>query len=138
MRKAILLALVWTTLLSGVASADVGQGRCWLLRPQERVMLCFGYTSGPESTGKSPTDRGYGLTARGTRAGYGVCAADPCVPFGTRLWIEGYGFATVEDRGGDIRGERLDLWFSDVHTALAWGRRRVRVVVLEWRGEGSM
>ncbi len=93
-------------------------------------MLAFGYTSGPESTGKTPTDRGYGLTSRGTLARYGVCAADPAVPFGTRLWVEGYGVVVVEDRGGAIRGERLDLWHPDIKSALAWGRRRVRVVVL--------
>jgi 3D (Asp-Asp-Asp) domain-containing protein len=129
MRRAIILALLWTT-LSGVAAADVGQGRCWQLRPAERTMLAFGYTSGPESTGKAPEHPAYGLTARGTRARYGVCAADPMIPFGTRLWVEGYGLAIVEDRGGAIRGDRLDLWFGDVTTALKWGRKTVRVVVL--------
>ncbi len=127
----LLAVLVCTMILSCPAMADVGQGRCWLLRPQERYMLAFGYTSGEESTGKHPGDLGYGLTSRGTLARYGVCAADPCVPYGTRLWVEGYGLAVVEDRGGDIRGERLDLWMESVPQALTWGRRRVRVVILD-------
>ncbi len=71
------------------------------------------------------------MTASGTRARYGVCAADCAVPYGTRLHIPGYGVAVVEDRGGGIKGDRLDVYFDDVADAREWGVRRVRVVILE-------
>ncbi|MEM3434288.1 MAG: 3D domain-containing protein, partial [Candidatus Methanomethyliaceae archaeon] len=88
------------------------------------------YTAGPESTGKKPGDPGYGITASGFAVGPGVVAADPRFPFGTRLWIEGYGFGIVLDRGEAIRGNRLDLYFQKLEDALAWGVRQVEVIVL--------
>jgi len=50
-----------------------------------------------------------------------IVAAD--WPFGTRLRIPGYGVATVEDRGGAIKGQRLDVLFQTHEEALAWGVR---------------
>lgn len=39
-----------------------------------------------------------------------VLACPPDFAFGTQLWIEGVGIATCHDRGGAIKGHRLDLW----------------------------
>ncbi len=128
---AIIAAVI---LVSRPAAADVGHAwqRALAWRGgTRRVIVVTAYTSGPESTGKKPGDRGYGITASGTVAGYGTCAADPAVPFGVRLWIEGYGEAVVLDRGGAIRGNRLDVWFEKPEDARAWGVRRVRAVVIE-------
>jgi 3D (Asp-Asp-Asp) domain-containing protein len=74
-----------------------------------------------------------GITASGTRAKPGTVAADTRhYPFGTVLYILGYGYAKVEDRGGAIQGPaRLDLFFKSHQDALNWGRRRVPVQV--WR-----
>ena len=69
-----------------------------------------------------------GQTASGVRAHYGTVAADTAVlPFGTVIEIPGYGYGRVEDRGGAIRGKRLDLWFPSHEAALRWGRKRIRV-----------
>ena len=39
--------------------------------------------------------------------------------------LPGYGYATVEDRGGAIKGpHRLDLWFSSAREARQWGRKK--------------
>jgi 3D (Asp-Asp-Asp) domain-containing protein len=51
---------------------------------------------------------------------------------GTRLWIEGVGLVTVHDRGGAIRGGRLDLFFRTDGEARQWGVQRLRVFV--WAG----
>lgn len=51
------------------------------------------------------------------------------IPFGTWLWIEGLGWRIVEDRGGKIGKESIDICFKTQKEALAWGRRKVRVVV---------
>ncbi|MBM9521032.1 3D domain-containing protein [Desulforhopalus vacuolatus] len=61
----------------------------------------------------------------------GTIAADTrYFPFGTRMFVPGYGWGTVEDRGGAIKGpNRIDLYFSSHSDALDWGRRRVNVKV---------
>jgi 3D (Asp-Asp-Asp) domain-containing protein len=71
-----------------------------------------------------------GVTASGTAARRGTIAADTALfPFGTRLFVPGYGYGRVEDRGGDIKGARLDLFFPTHAEAVRWGRRRVNVHV---------
>lgn len=71
-----------------------------------------------------------GVTASGTKAKPGTIAADTSVfPFGTRMKIPGYGWGTVEDRGGAIKGGRIDLFFKSHKEALEWGRQTVKVRV---------
>lgn len=74
-----------------------------------------------------------GICADGTPARRGVAAADPrYYPFGTRLYVPGYGYATVHDTGSAIRGpDRLDVFFARHGWALEWGRQRLNVVVLD-------
>jgi 3D (Asp-Asp-Asp) domain-containing protein len=81
------------------------------------------YSSGP-NRGK-PKKVGY--TASGTQAHKGTIAADPrYYPFGTVMYIPGYGYGKVEDTGGDIKGpSRIDLFFKTHQQALQWGRQRV-------------
>ncbi len=61
----------------------------------------------------------------------GTIAADTrYYPFGTRMYVSGYGWGTVEDRGGAIKGaNRIDLYFNSHSTARKWGRKRLRVTV---------
>jgi hypothetical protein len=61
--------------------------------------------------------------------GDGTIAADTSYyRFGTRMYVPGYGWGVVEDRGGAIKGpDRLDLYLDDHDEALAWGRRRLPV-----------
>ncbi len=59
----------------------------------------------------------------------GTIAADTkYYPFGTRMYVPGYGWGMVRDRGGAIRGpDRIDLYFESHSEALAWGRKRLQV-----------
>ena len=51
-----------------------------------------------------------GITASGAYATVGRTIAAPSnLPFGTRLYIDGIGERVVEDRGGSISGQRLDI-----------------------------
>ena len=90
-----------------------------------------------ESCGKNPGDRGYGITASGMRAARGVIAVDPrVIPMGSKLYIESldgsadYGYAIAGDKGGAIKGNRIDLFMDTRAEALRWGRRNVRVYIL--------
>jgi 3D (Asp-Asp-Asp) domain-containing protein len=54
------------------------------------------------------------------------CAADKIFPFGTEFIISGYNKdqpVKVLDRGGAIKGNKLDVYFSSHIEALAWGKR---------------
>lgn len=79
-----------------------------------------------------------GITATGTVARYGAIAVDPSViPYGTRMYIVSddgqyvYGYATAEDCGGGIRGNRIDLYFDTVSECWAFGRRSCTVYILD-------
>ena len=73
-----------------------------------------------------------GLTASGTRARVGAVAVDPnFIPLGTRLYIEGYGYATAEDTGGAVKGKIIDLYMNSNSEAYNWGRRPVQVTILD-------
>lgn len=93
----------------------------------EAVMLVTAYTAGPESTGKSPGHPLYGVTASGAMVFPGVVAADPAVPFGTRVWVPGYGHGVVLDRGGAVKGLHIDVYIPDLREARKWGVRRLPV-----------
>ena len=62
-----------------------------------------------------------GITASGAPAKGKLIAAPKSIPFGTWIDIEGYGYAEVLDRGGAIKGNRLDLLFPTHQEALNWG-----------------
>ena len=90
------------------------------------TMESTAYEPGPQSCGDST-----GATATGLRAGYGVAAVDPhIIPLGTRLYIEGYGYAVAGDTGGAIKGNKIDVCFMTVDECYSWGRRDVKVYVL--------
>jgi 3D (Asp-Asp-Asp) domain-containing protein/uncharacterized protein YabE (DUF348 family) len=96
------------------------------------TMSATAYTAGPESPGKRPGMKGYGITASGMRVAHGVVAVDPrVIRLGTRLYVEGYGYAIAADTGGAIKGNRIDLYMESLSAALRFGRRNVKVYVLE-------
>ncbi|MBO8163405.1 MAG: 3D domain-containing protein [Brevibacillus sp.] len=108
--------------------------------PKVRV-VATGYYAGYESTGKTPSHPQYGITYSGVkvrRGTYSTIAADLRVfPLGTVLYIPGYGYGVVADKGGAVRGNKIDLYFEtkqDVYSQ--WGKRTVDVYVVH-RGSGK-
>ncbi|NFO24377.1 DUF348 domain-containing protein [Clostridium botulinum] len=99
-------------------------------------MRSTAYTASYNDTGKRPGDSGFGITASGTRVkrnagGYSTVAVDPSViPLGTKLYIEGYGYAIAEDTGGAIKGNRIDLYFNSDSQVSKWGVRYVDVYIV--------
>ncbi|HWP40927.1 MAG TPA: 3D domain-containing protein [Tepidisphaeraceae bacterium] len=79
-----------------------------------------------------------GITASGKHVSYNhgkfVAADTRILPFGTRLLIPGYAAEPVEviDRGGAIKGNKLDVFFPTHEQALKWGRQKmVPVIIVE-------
>lgn len=71
-----------------------------------------------------------GITAMGTKATAGrTVAASSKFAFGTKLNINGHTY-TVEDRGGAIKGNKIDLYVNSHAEALAWGVRYLPVSVV--------
>lgn len=71
-------------------------------------------------------------TATGTWPSRGTVAVDPgVIPLGTRLYIDGYGEAIAADTGGDIKGNRVDLYMESESECWEFGRQPVEVVVVE-------
>jgi len=86
------------------------------------------------ATGYGPGENGQwgDRTFMNTRVRYGVVAVDPrVIKLGTRLYVEGYGECRAEDTGGAIKGMRIDLAFNSDRVANQYGRRKVRVVILD-------
>jgi len=95
-------------------------------------------------TGYSPDERSCGKWADGitasnksvwTNAMQLVAADTRILPFGSLLTIEGYAndqIVPVEDRGGAIKGMRLDLLYPSHEEALQWGVKRLPVTVWEY------
>lgn len=92
------------------------------------VMTATAYDPGPRSCGRHAD----GYTATGVKAKKGVVAVDDrVIPMGSRLYVPGYGFAVAADRGSAIKGMRIDLCFPTYREALAFGRRKVKVYLLD-------
>ena len=71
-------------------------------------------------------------TATGSWPSRGTVAVDPqTIPLGTKLYIEGYGEAIAADTGGDIKGNRVDLYMETEEECWEFGRQPVEVVVIE-------
>lgn len=77
-----------------------------------------------------------GITATGinlnNNRGAKVIAVDPnVIPLGSRVHVEGYGTAIAADTGGSIRGNRIDVHVPTAADAKRWGRKKVKVTILD-------
>lgn len=96
------------------------------------------YTLREEECGKSPDDPYYGITASGKKVkAWHTVAAPKDIPFGTKIYIPYFkdkpnkGIFVVEDRGGAIKGNRLDVYMESLSEALEFGRRKLEVYILD-------
>lgn len=91
----------------------------------------FSYKQKMNMTATAYTHTG-NCTATGTTTRRGIVAVDPSIiPLGSRLYIEGYGYARAEDTGGAIKGNRIDVFLPSHSEARRYGRRQVTVYILK-------
>lgn len=80
----------------------------------------------------------WNTTYTGTEARVGAIAVDPnFIPLGTKMYIVSadgeyvYGYCVAEDTGGAIKGRIVDLYFNTYQECIDFGRRDVKIYVLE-------
>jgi len=94
-------------------------------------VLTYTDTATIRATAYTHTDAGCDMiTATGTTVHWGTVAVDPrYIPYGTRMFIVSndgeyvYGIAVAEDCGGDIKGDRMDLYMPTFEQCMQFGRR---------------
>ncbi|WP_460319728.1 3D domain-containing protein [Paenibacillus sp. YSY-4.3] len=107
-------------------------------------VIATGYTAGYESTGKRPNHPEYGITYSGVKVRrdkdtISTVAADLKVfPLGTILYIPGYGYGVVADKGSAIKGNKIDLYFTTTKQVFKeWGKKEVEIQVIR-KGTGKL
>lgn len=84
---------------------------------------------------------GHSNTATGRRpvrneGGLSTIAVDPSViPLGSKVYVDGYGYAIASDTGGAIKGDTIDVYFNSSSECNSWGRRSANVLVVAYPGE---
>jgi len=88
------------------------------------------YYPGPDNFGGGVGPR----TAIGLVAQRGVVAVDPnVIPLGSKVYVEGYGYAVAADTGGAIKGMKIDLCVNTYDEAMHFGRQTVKVYIVDRR-----
>ncbi|MED0971971.1 MULTISPECIES: 3D domain-containing protein [Bacillus cereus group] len=100
---------------------------------KEFYVTATAYTADPSENGYKSGETvksklGHDLTANPNMK---LIAVDPAViPLGSTVYVEGYGTAIAGDTGSAIKGHIIDLLMPDSATANNWGRRTVKVTIL--------
>lgn len=69
---------------------------------------------------------------RGSGEAYSTIAVDPgVIPYGTKVFVQGYGFAVAADTGSAIVGNTIDVFFNTKQEALNWAVKYVNVYILK-------
>ncbi|MBU3188809.1 hypothetical protein K9O30_06495 [Clostridium bowmanii] len=77
-----------------------------------------------------------GFTSSGSRTnrdpnGYSTIAVDPrVIPMGSKVYVEGYGYAIASDTGSAIKGNIIDVFFNTEAEVNNWGRRNVKIRII--------
>jgi uncharacterized protein YabE (DUF348 family)/3D (Asp-Asp-Asp) domain-containing protein len=94
-------------------------------------VLTYSGTDTIRATAYTHSDKGCDLiTSTGTTVHRGTVAVDPrYIPYGTRMFIVSndgayiLGICAAEDCGGDIKGDRMDVYFPTYEECRQFGRR---------------
>lgn len=125
---------------NAAASEIVPEGAAPSHRTQERSGST-GADAGPAQHFTATAYSLRGRTASGRGVSRGLIAADRRVlPLGTRVRLDAGPYSgeyLVADTGGLVRGRKIDIWVPSTGEAMRFGRRTVKLTVLNYGGRRS-
>lgn len=87
-----------------------------------RAVQMYATSYSASRAGVSPDSPSFGITASGKPLRKGLVAIDrSLIPFGTMMYVPGYGYAEAADTGGGVRGRWIDLGYDD-DNYVPWSR----------------
>ena len=86
-----------------------------------------------ESIGKYKlTSSGWGhQTSSGATCQEGITVACAILPAGTRIYIDGYGYRTVQDTGGGVYGKHIDIFMESHSECLRHGIKYAEIYLVK-------
>ncbi|MCZ0703616.1 uncharacterized protein YabE (DUF348 family) [Natronobacillus azotifigens] len=118
---------VGTKVIQNTAATTVSRGDSSTKKTMYVEATAYNWDCG-SCSGTGRTATGYNVKANPD----GVIAVDPdVIPLGTRVYVEGYGYAVARDTGGAIRGKKIDLHMRTVEEARQFGRQQVKIEILD-------
>lgn len=104
------------------------------IEPIVKTMNASAYTA--SECGKSPDSPGYGRTASGAKAtAWYTIAAGKGYPMGTIIYIPYFkdkpngGWFVVQDRGGSISNNKIDIYMNTYNECISFGRRNLECYI---------
>ena len=104
------------------------------ITPIVKTLNTSAYTA--STCDKKPTDKGYGITASGAKVkSWYTVAAGKSYPMGTVIYIPALknkpngGWFVVQDRGGAIKDNKLDIYMSTYNECIQFGRRNLECYI---------
>lgn len=104
------------------------------IKPIVKTLNTSAYTA--STCDKKPTDKGYGVTASGAKVkSWYTVAAGKAYPMGTVIYIPALknkpngGWFVVQDRGGAIKNNKLDIYMSTYNECIKFGRKNLECYI---------
>ena len=104
------------------------------ITPIVKTLNTSAYTA--STCDKKPTDKGYGITASGAKVkSWYTVAAGKAYPMGTVIYIPALknkpngGWFVVQDRGGAIKNNKLDIYMSTYNECIQFGRKNLECYI---------
>lgn len=57
------------------------------------------------------------------------------IPLGSKVYVEGYGYAIASDTGSAIQGNKIDLYMNSLEDCYSFGRKNVTVHIVAYPGQ---
>ena len=122
--------IVRTTTISAAAMEQKVAG----ITPEIKKLNTSAYTA--STCDKSPNSPSYGITSSGVRAtAWCTVAAGSAYPVGTIIYIPYFkdkpngGWFIVQDRGGAIKNNKLDVYMNTYNECVKFGRRNIECYI---------
>jgi len=120
-----------TTVASAASTSSVTDSRGGSISYSKALTVMATAYSEEESSNTWGLQTATGVDAVRNPNSWSTIAVDPkVIPLGTKVYVEGYGYAIAQDTGSAIIGKHIDCFFYSVADMNAWGTRTVNVYIL--------